>query len=344
MLTLLTYDGVEVVVSADLGKSSQFIRNLIEEEGSASPIILTHESCTKDLVSRIFEIANTAINHQTDDASKQQGMSAALKSVKDDDLETVKKMFFTAMYLDFDVVLCTLSKVRGLLHALAHSECEDGVRAMIEQKADVDARNADGKTAAEVATHPGILEELERARLMASGYTPFMIEASMDRTARMLEILDASADRAACLRAKCGWGHTALHIACKKGHIQTARALLDANALLEACDVEQYTPLHLAAEWGHLEITAALLAAGAAHGARIVPGRGQTPLHLAAARGHADVVRLLLAAHADVDDLAETQSCWWWERDVTPLHAAVGAGQAGTAALLIAARCNVNTA
>ena len=69
MLTLLTCDGAEVVVSADLGKSSQFIRNLIEEEGSASPIILTHESCTKDLVSRIFEIANTAINHQTDDES-----------------------------------------------------------------------------------------------------------------------------------------------------------------------------------------------------------------------------------------------------------------------------------
>jgi len=74
-----------------------------------------------------------------------------------------------------------------------------------------------------------------------------------------------------------------------------------------------HTPLSLAAKWGHVQTARALLDAGADPNLKDHYGVGQlTPLHVAAGQGHVDVMRLLLDRGGEVNarDLG----------DCTPLH------------------------
>ena len=75
----------------------------------------------------------------------------------------------------------------------------------------------------------------------------------------------------------------------------------------------KWTELHEAAKRGHLDTARLLLERGADPNAR-EPGDNTTPLHWAAAHGHVDVVRALLDAGADVHgagDLHEREVIGW---------------------------------
>lgn len=76
---------------------------------------------------------------------------------------------------------------------------------------------------------------------------------------------------------------------------------------INARDFEGNSPLHLACQKGHLETAKLLLG----HGADVVDGEKHwelhSPLHLAAANGHLTLVELLISHNAAVDCRDEQQ-------------------------------------
>ena len=131
--------------------------------------------------------------------------------------------------------------------------------------------------------------------------------------------------------------------ACRNGHLEVARVLLEAEAdpsgprgsaaglpLIEACT------------GGHLEVARLLLDSGADKnkvgicsprtGGRMTPPRPTTPLQAALMQGHVEMVRLLLEPDfADVDKILEIERA-----GETPLCAACSRGQVEMVRMLLA--------
>lgn len=129
-----------------------------------------------------------------------------------------------------------------------------------------------------------------------------------------------------------GDGRTALHLACNGGHIDVARALLDAGADLNAVDHDQRTPLHRACSDGTLEIVAALIDGGAWLDAP--DKRMSSPLLTACWKGHIDVVTALLEAGADIH-LSD-------EENAAPINVAARYGHVDIVELLLQASAVVD--
>ena len=90
---------------------------------------------------------------------------------------------------------------------------------------------------------------------------------------------------------------TALAEACRHGHIEAARLLLEHGADTELCDEKRCTPLWEAVHHGHSDTVELLVGAGANVDA--AGEHAQTPLHEASHRNDVRSVKLLLAAGAD---------------------------------------------
>jgi len=128
-------------------------------------------------------------------------------------------------------------------------------------------------------------------------------------------------------------GRTPLHIACRHGHGEIARFLVDKGVDVNAVDVLWGAkPLGIAAYYGHRSIVELLLSKGAEieHRNRW----GNTALSEAAHRGNANVVKLLLAGGADADGRNDYED--------TPLHRAAAAGHEDMVSLLIANGADIN--
>ena len=92
-------------------------------------------------------------------------------------------------------------------------------------------------------------------------------------------------------------GCCALHRACREGHVECTRLLLDAHADLDAADNVGWQPLHHACSNGRLECARLLLEQFADADATNL--RGNTPMHLALMGiGHTgDKLQALLVSH-----------------------------------------------
>ncbi len=145
------------------------------------------------------------------------------------------------------------------------------VKALIKQRADVNAPDVDGTTALQWAAHWNDLETVKA--LIAAGAKPNV------------------ANR---------YGVTPLHEAATIGSAPIVNALLRAGAQADATYGEGETPLMLAARSGNLESVKLLVEAGADVNAA-EKFRGQTALMLAAVENHAAIVQALLAAGAQVN-------------------------------------------
>ena len=145
-----------------------------------------------------------------------------------------------------------------------------GVRALIDAGADVNARQGDGASALHWASHR---DNLAIARLL--------VDAGADPNAA--NDLDA----------------TPLWLAAENSSASMTELLLDAGADPNLTLAMGETPLMIAARSGAAETVALLLAAGANPNAA-ERERGQTALMWAAAQGHADGTGLLIDAGADV--------------------------------------------
>jgi ankyrin repeat protein len=107
-------------------------------------------------------------------------------------------------------------------------------------------------------------------------------------------------------KGECGLGregNTALHYAAREGHIEVARALLQAGANARKDNILGQTPLHWASKKGHIEIVRALLEAGAGADVRKVDHYCTSPIYHACRGKHFEVFRALVEAGGDVNEL-----------------------------------------
>ena len=128
--------------------------------------------------------------------------------------------------------------------------------------------------------------------------------AILGETKRVEELLAGNRSLVSVLSSD-GW--TPLHLAAYFGKQETAQALLNRGAEVNARSTNpmRNTPLHAAAAGRHTGIAKLLLDRGAAVSAR--QEGGWTPLHAAAQNGDIDMAKTLMAAGADVQARADNQ-------------------------------------
>jgi ankyrin repeat protein len=154
--------------------------------------------------------------------------------------------------------------------AAAENQNREAVRALIQQRADVNATQPDGATALAWASH---WNDMEMADLLIA----------------------AGAD----VNAANDYGVTPLALAVNNRSVAMVQKLLKAGADPNARLWTGESPLMTAAMHGEMEIAKLLVAAGADVNA-VEPRRGQTALMWAIAYDHPDVARLLIENGADV--------------------------------------------
>jgi uncharacterized protein len=252
-----------------------------------------------------------------------------------------------------------------LAEAAMHEDAA-AVRALIEQKADVNAVLPDGTTALHWAANADDLDTVNLLIQAGSnvkakdryGFTPLYFACTNGSAAVIRKLLDAGADP----NAADSGGEAALMTATRSGNIDAVKALLQRGADVKAKDaLTQQTALMWAArsnfpagvqimlEYG-AEINARTRtgktpairppgAGGGSHGVGIVrsgwpeqgfqgetPG-GMTPLLYAARDGRIDITRILIVAKADVQQ-ADVNG-------ITPLLMAITNNHLDTAKFLL---------
>lgn len=181
-----------------------------------------------------------------------------------------------------------------------------GVRALLKQRADVNAPQADGMTALHWAAYhddQDIAGLLLRAGANARaanryGVTPLALACTNGSAGMVDLLLNAGADPNAALPG----GETPLMTAARTGSLETVKALLSRGAAVDAKDENRgQTALMWAAAEGHAAVVQELIAAKADFRTRL--SSGFTPLLFAVREGQLPVVRVLLEAGADVNEM-----------------------------------------
>ena len=179
------------------------------------------------------------------------------------------------------------------------------VRALLKQRADVNAPQADGMTALHWAAH---LDDLETATLLTGananvkatnryGVTPLSLACQNGSTPMVQLLLERGADPNTALRG----GETVLMTAARTGKPGPVNALLKRGADVNAKERRGQTALMWAAADGHTEVVESLIKAGAdIHAA--LPDSGFTPFFFAVRDGRPEVVRCFLKAGVDVNE------------------------------------------
>ena len=214
----------------------------------------------------------------------------------------------------------------ALIEAAKHAD-RAGMRVLLQQKADVNATEADGTTALHWAAYRDDAEGVD-----------LLIRAG------------------ARVNAANDLGATPLWNASMNAGATITRRLLDAGANPNLALLAGETPLMVASRSGKADVAALLLARGADANARAA--RQQTALMWAVAQRHPDVVKLLVAHGADV----HARSSEWQEMMAVPPHGlpqynkiiphgrdtallfAARSGDLESAKLLVGAGANVNDA
>ena len=183
------------------------------------------------------------------------------------------------------------------------------VRALLKQRAPIDAAQADGMTALHWAVqHDDIAMAADLIGAGASvkavtrdGVTPLSLACSNGNADVIAALLKAGADPNQALPG----GETPLMTASRTGRIAAVRALLSAGANVNAKDaVRGQTALMWAAAEGHAPVVQALVDADADLHTRLPSG--MTPFLFAVREGRPDVVRILLRAGVDANEIIPT--------------------------------------
>lgn len=220
------------------------------------------------------------------------------------------------------------------------------VRALLEQKTDVNAPQPDGMTALHWAARHG---ELESAKLLIAagadakavnryGVTPLSLACTNGNTTIVELLLEAGADPKTTLPS----GETALMTASRTGRLGPVQALLAREADVNAREHKGQTALMWAAAEGHLDVVDVLLKAGADF--RTPLPSGFTPLFFAVREGRAPVVFRLLEAGVDVNEAMrpERRNGVTRGRPTSPLLLAVENGHFELAVALLNAGADPN--
>lgn len=195
------------------------------------------------------------------------------------------------------------------------------VKAATEQNSDTHAPIDDGNgetplhVAAASAESPAVVELLldEEANIDArdtNGKTPLHDAVLYNEN---LEVIGFLLDRGANIHARDARGHTPLHLAAGWSRTpEVVALLLDRGADIHARDINREMPLHQASSLNTREVIALLLDRGADIHARDT--NGETPLHQVSFSNKPEVVSLLLERGADIHACDAS--------GITPLHIA----------------------
>ena len=208
------------------------------------------------------------------------------------------------------VLLLSATSVRGagpeaVLADAAERMDRTAVRALLQQRVDVNTPQIDGMTALHWAAFKDDLETSELlvragANVKAAnryGVTPLSL-ACVNGNGEMVEqLLKAGADPNTALPG----GETALMTAARTGSLAPVKSLLIRGARVDSRDERRgQTALMWAAAEGHAEVVKELIEAGADFRLRLPTGF--TPLLFAVREGRIPVVKVLLKEGADVND------------------------------------------
>jgi ankyrin repeat protein len=197
------------------------------------------------------------------------------------------------------------AEIGGLqLAEAARSQDQKAVRALLDQKADVNARATDGSTALLWAAH-----------------------WSDAGTADLLLRAGADANLANDFRT------TPLNEACINGNSALVRSLLKAGANANTAIATGETPLMTCARSGAADAVRLLVEYGAVVNAK-EPKQNQTAVMWAAAERHPDVVQALIDTHADLKANSK--------QGFTAAHFAARVGDLESLKLLLAAGVDIN--
>ena len=179
------------------------------------------------------------------------------------------------------------------------------IQTLLEQRANVNAPQADGMTAVHWAAYHDDLITVKQ--LIAAGgdakaatrygVSPLSLACTNGNAAIVELLLESGADSNSTLPG----GETALMTASRTGRLGPVRALISHGADVNARERKGQTALMWAAADGHVEVVDALLKAGADF--RTSLPSGFTPLFFAVREGRKDVVLRLLEAGIKVNDL-----------------------------------------
>lgn len=208
--------------------------------------------------------------------------------------EQMAMMNQLAKSFDSDVN-CKDNRHETPLHLVVR-ECKDtSIEALIELKANLEARNISGETPLMIACRLNRIKIIQQLISFGANIDTttnsgdsVLITAVIYGHRKVVEyLLQTEVDIDNQDRS----GRTALHTAARFNRRKIIELLIDAGAKKEKPDNDGRTPLHGAAEGGYSAVTKLLLVKGADKDAR--DSEGMTPLHHAACKTGIGVLRLL---------------------------------------------------
>ena len=264
--------------------------------------------------------------------------------------------------------------------ALLYDACEKGkvalARVLLDNGAEVDRACEDGRTPLYIACQQGHVDVarllLERGAVVDSSalcegdtveakyrgrrYYPGKISRDCGEGKYDIAYDDGDRERGVEARLIRKLLLSPLYIACKNGHVDAARLLLDIGAEVNWANKNGHTPLFVACEHGHIDAARLLLEKGAEK--KRASKNGETPLWIACQKGHFAVATLLLDNGAAVDRANKNgttplsiakQNCHSYivgllEEHLYPLLAAAKTGDVDAMARLLDGGAEINQA